>query len=630
MRGGGFLVSCVGPAGGHVDLLKRRSTRVDSLVVGVDDVLAFLQVGLRGRVLHVADGLFLRQHAGQREEGRLQDGVRALAHANLLGQIDGVDQVQLDVVGSDVALGLGVQMMLELLERPLAVDQEGATGLDVLHHAEALRDVGRIVACHEIGLVHVVRAANGAVAEAQMRHRNAAGLLRVVLEVGLYVLVGVVADDLDGVLVRADRAVAAETPELALDGAFGRRVRAVRIFGKREVGNVVDDADRELALGSVLLELFEDGKRTGRRRVLGAEAIAAAHDGVEAGHAAFLHESVHHVEEQRLATGTRLLRAVHDGDLLAGGRQRGHELLGNERAVQTHLHEADLLAVRVQVVDYLLDDVAETAHGDDDAVGVGRAIVVEQLVVGADLGVDGMHAFLDDRRQRIVVRIASLAMLEEDVAVLVTTAHRRMLGVERMLAERLHGVHVAELRKVVVVPHGDLLDLVRGAEAVEEVEERHAALDGGKVRHGRQVHDLLHVALGEHSEASLAAGHDIGMVAEDVERMRGQRAGRHVEDGGQLLCSNLVHVGDHEQQALACRVRAGKRASAERAVHRARGAALGLHLDHFHRGAEDVLLALRRPLVDVVGHRGRRGDRVNSRHFGKCIRHIRRRIVAVH
>ena len=40
------------------------------------------------------------------------------------------------------------------------------------------------------------------------------------------------------------------------------------------------------------------------------------------------------------------------------------------------------------------------------------------------------------------------------------------------------------VRQVVVVPHGDLLDLVGGAEAVEEVEEGHAALDGGQVGHG--------------------------------------------------------------------------------------------------------------------------------------------------
>ncbi len=67
-------------------------------------------------------------------------------------------------------------------------------------------------------------------------------------------------------------------------------------------------------------------------------------------------------------------------------------------------------------------------------------------------------------------------MLEEDVAVLVGAAHSGVLGVQRMRAERLTA-SMSHIRQVVVVPDGDLLDLVGGAEAVEEVDERHAALE---------------------------------------------------------------------------------------------------------------------------------------------------------
>lgn len=42
----------------------------------------------------------------------------------------------------------------------------------------------------------------------------------------------------------------------------------------------------------------------------------------------------------------------------------------------------------VEVVNDLLSHVADGAHGDDDPVGVGCAIIVEELVVGAQLGVD--------------------------------------------------------------------------------------------------------------------------------------------------------------------------------------------------------------------------------------------------
>ena len=163
------VVRGVRPRGRHLHLLERRGARIDGAVVHVHDVLTLLQVGLRGRILHVLDGLGLRHDVRQREEGGLQDGVRALAHADLAGEVDGVDGVELDVVLGDVALRLGVQVVLKLLGRPLAVDHERAARLHIVHHAEALGDVGRVVAGHEVSLVHIVGAADGA------RRRSAGG-----------------------------------------------------------------------------------------------------------------------------------------------------------------------------------------------------------------------------------------------------------------------------------------------------------------------------------------------------------------------------------------------------------------------------------------------------------------------
>ena len=170
----------------------------------------------------------------------------------------------------------------------------------------------------------------------------------------------------------------------------------------------------------------------------------------------------------------------------------------------------------VQVVDDLLGHVADGAHGHDDAVSVGGAVVVEQLVVGAQLGVDLVHVLLHHGGQGGVVAVAGLAVLEEDVAVLVAAAHMGMLGVQGVAAELGHGVHVAHILQVLVVPDSDLLDLVGGAEAVEEVDEGDLALQRGQMGHGGQIHDLLDVALAQHGEAGLAAGHDVGVVAEDV------------------------------------------------------------------------------------------------------------------
>ena len=519
-------------------------------------------------------------------------------------------------------------MVRKLLGRPLAVDHEGAARLHVLHDGEVLRDVAGVVAGDKVRLINIVGAADRAVAEAKMRDRHAARLLGVVLEVGLHVLVGVVADDLDGVLVRADRAVAAQAPELAFDGPRRRGVRAVGVLRQREVGHVVDDADGELASGLVLRKLGEHGERGRGRGVLATQAVAAADNGDA--RAALDGKRVQDVHVQRLAHAARLLRTVEHGDLLHRLGKSLHELARHKRAIQAHLHKAHLLTVGVEVVDDLLGHVAERAHGHDHAVGVGRAVVVEQLVVGAELGVDLVHIVLHDGGKLVVEGIARLTVLEEDVAVLVRAAHGGALGVERVIAERLHRVHVAHIRQVGVIPAGDLLDLMRGAETVEEVQKRDASLDGRKMRHRGQVHDFLHVAFGEHGKTGLAAGHDVGVVAEDVQGLGGHGAGGDVQDAGEQLARHLVHVGNHEEEALGCGVGRGERARCERAVHRARSAAFRLHLAHLHARAEDVLPALGGPLINQVSHRARWRNGVNSRHLGERVGNVRRRGVAVH
>ena len=86
------------------------------------------------------------------------------------------------------------------------------------------------MAGNEVGLIDIVGALYRAVAETKMGDGDTAGLLGVILEVSLNVFVGVVADDLDGVLICADGAVAAEAPELALDGAFGCGVGSFLLF----------------------------------------------------------------------------------------------------------------------------------------------------------------------------------------------------------------------------------------------------------------------------------------------------------------------------------------------------------------------------------------------------------------
>ena len=221
-------------------------------------------------------------------------------------------------------------------------------------------------------------------------------------------------------------------------------------------------------------------------------------------------------------------------------------------------------------------------------------------------------------------------MLEEDIAVLMRAAHGGALRIQGVLAERIHSVHVAHFLQVGIVPDSDLLDLVRGAETVKEVDEGNVTLNGCQMSHGSQIHDLLHIVLAQHGEAGLTAGHDVGMIAEDVQRVAGHGTGRHVEHGGQQLAGDLVHIGDHQQQALRGGVGGGQCAGCQGAVDRTGSAGLRLHLAHLHGGAEDVLLTIGCPLVHIVCHGRGRGNGINTRHFGKGVADVCSGVITVH
>ena len=67
-----------------------------------------------------------------------------------------------------------------------------------------------------------------------------------------------------------------------------------------------------------------------------------------------------------------------------------------------------------------------------------------------------------------------------------------MLGAQGMILEALNSVPIQHLAQILIVQNLDLLNLVRGPEAIEEMLEGDGALDGGQVGNGSHIHSLLH------------------------------------------------------------------------------------------------------------------------------------------
>ena len=169
-------------------------------------------------------------------------------------------------------------------------------------------------------------------------------------------------------------------------------------------------------------------------------------------------------------------------------------MLDGEGSIKTNLDKTDLFALRSKIVDGLFDRVADRAHGNDNLFGIGSAVVVEELVVGTDLGIDLIHVVLGDADDIVIILVAGLTSLEEDVGVLRRASEYRVLRVERTAAVSVNCVPVKHIGKVFIIPDLNLLDFVGSTEAVEEVQERNTTLDRGKVSNSTEVHNLLNVA----------------------------------------------------------------------------------------------------------------------------------------
>ncbi len=191
----------------------------------------------------------------------------------------------------------------------------------------------------------------------------------------------------------------------------------------------------------------------------------------------------------------------------------------------------------------------------------------------------------------------------------------------------------------IVVDHGadigitderQRVDLMRGAEPIEEMHERHPRFERRRLRDQRHVVGFLHRVRRQHGKAGGTHGHDIGMIAENRKRLGRDRTRRHVKDRGGKLAGDLEHVGDHQHQALRGRECRRQRSGLQCSVYGACRAALALHFLNDGDIAPDIGDAARGPLVGQFRHRRGRRNRVDRADLVHAIGDMGNRGVAVH
>ena len=187
-------------------------------------------------------------------------------------------------------------------------------------------------------------------------------------------------------------------------------------------------------------------------------------------------------------------------------------------------------------------------------------VIVKQLVIRTGLGVNLVHVLLHNCRKSIIVWVAGLSCLEEDIRVLSGTSLAGIVGIQSMLAELGDGIPVSHLSQIIIIPCLNLLDLMGSAETVEEVNKRNFALDCSQMSHCSQVHNFLYAGLAQHSASGLAACIYIRVITKNRQCVAGQSTSGYVDNARKLLAGNLVQIRNHQKQTLGSRV--GSRKSA--------------------------------------------------------------------
>ena len=242
---------------------------------------------------------------------------------------------------------------------------------------------------------------------------------------------------------------------------------------------------------------------------------------------------------------------------------------------------------------------------------------------------DLVHVFLDGGREGGILVVGGFAALEIDIRVLRGHLGIRGFRTQSAGAETFDILHVDQSLDLIVVKQLDFLVFVGGAESVEERDERNFAFEGCQMGNDRQVVGFLDAGGAGHGETGRAAGHHVGVVAEDRKGLGREGAGGNMEHGREHFAGDLVHVGDHQQQALAGRVGDGQGACAQGAVGRAGGAGFGLHFHDPEGFPEHVLHSLAGPGIGVLTHGRGRGDGVEGGDFAERVSDVTGGMIAV-
>ena len=246
--------------------------------------------------------------------------------------MDSINRIKFDLILRNITLHRRGQMRAQLLIRPQCIKQKFTAFLEPSKEI-VLSNIGLLRAGDKVRLIDEIWTHDWRLPKTQMTHRNTARFLRVIGKICLGIHVRLVANDLNGTLVRTDCAVRTKPPEFTCRCPLFRKVDIAVNRLEAAMRHIIFDAERKAVHRLILLELLIDCKNLIRRCVFSAEAITAAdNNGVHTGAVI----SRLNVEVERLTESSWLLRSVENSNLLYRLWKIFEEMLDRERSVEVN------------------------------------------------------------------------------------------------------------------------------------------------------------------------------------------------------------------------------------------------------------------------------------------------------
>ena len=158
-----------------------------------------------------------------------------------------------------------------------------------------------------------------------------------------------------------------------------------------------------------------------------------------------------------------------------------------------NIYKSDFFASCIKEIYCFFNCVTNRTHCNDNSFSIRSTVVVERLVVCAEFFIDFVHIHFHSCNSVIVILIASLTMLEENIAVFSRTTKYGMFRIECSFTKSLNIFHIYHRFKFIIIPNFYLLNFVRSTEAVKEMENRNSAFESRKVCNCTQVHNFLYI-----------------------------------------------------------------------------------------------------------------------------------------